>query len=197
MDTDTIKNLEDKIKEYRKKNNFATEEDYKKSKNYILDLEDLSYIAGRFYGSHEYTAFWHKNLEYIMLLDYKEIFSLLKELYCAAKDCTFMGFLIQDLVENNKIPEEELKNIKANFKPVAYRGYNAINLEDGCSYTLDFEVAKWFAKRFKVLNKKGHIIKIDIDIDDIIFYNDLEKEVFIRRDKLKNKNKEIIEIGED
>lgn len=195
MDNDPIKILEDKIKEYRRKNIFfKTEEDYKKSKNYILDLEDLSYIASRFYGSHEYTDFWHKNLELIMLLDYKDKFKLLKELYCAAKDCTFMGFLIQDLVKDNKIPEEELKNIKENFKPVAYRGYNEVNLEDGCSYTLDFEVANWFAKRFKVFDKKGYVIKIDIDIDDIIFYNDHEKEVFIRKDKLKNKNKEIINI---
>lgn len=198
MNADPIKELEEQIKKLRaKRTYFETEEDYKKYINYNIGLEELSFIAYRYYGSHEYSDFLLNNFDYIEKLTYEDKFDLFKELYCAAKDCIEIGLLIQGLVKNNKIPKDELENIKKKFKPVAYRGYNELNLEDGCSYTLDFETAKWFAKRFEVLDKKGYVIKIDLDLDDIIFYNDHESEVFIRKDKLSKKNKEIIKIEED
>lgn len=188
-----IKALEEKVRKYREQNNVETEDNYKKKKDYVLDLNDLIHISSRFYGSHEYSIFINNYLEDIFKLSFNDKFKLLKELYCTAKDCSTIGDIIQALIKNKKVPSDELENIKKNFKSVAYRGYNGINKKDGCSYTLDFDVAKWFSRRFKVLEPaEMYVMQIKIKLEDVIFYNEYEKEVFIRKDKLDKKKKNII-----
>lgn len=172
-----------------------TEEGFKKSKNNILNYEDLYHMSYRYYGSHEYNDFILNNMEHIGKLSYEEQFKLFKELYTSAKDNKLIGDLIQTLVEGREIPEEEYKLIKENFSPVVYRGFNGLNLPDGCSFTNDINTARWFANRYRCFDKEGHVIKINIDIDDVIFYYDgrEEREVFIKRKSLKNKKREIVE----
>lgn len=193
-DKDDIRILEQKVKKYRGID-FKTEEDYIKYKNNILDYEDLDFISSRYYGSHEYNDFILRYMDDISKLSFEEKFKLFKGLYTSAKNTKLIGDLIQTLVEDKEIPEYEYKLIKENFTPIVYRGFNGLNLPDGCSFTTDIEKAKWFSNRFRCFGKEGYVIKININIDDVIFYYNGrdENEVFIRRKSLKNINREIIE----
>lgn len=58
---------------------------------------------------------------------------------------------------------------------VAYRGFNSKNRIDGLSFTLDKEVAKFFAKRW---GEGGYVNKYEVNIDDVIaFIDNGEKEI--------------------
>lgn len=59
-----------------------------------------------------------------------------------------------------------------------YRGINEYNSKEGCSYTLDKNVAEWFSK---LGGSEGKIIEREITIEDVIFYYNgrKEQEVFL------------------
>lgn len=172
-----------------------TVEDYVATKE-KLGFEELKHMSVRFYGSHEYDNFVCDFIEDICKLKHDEKFELIKSLYCTAKKSETLADILQGLVKTGGVPEKERENIRKNYKPIVYRGYNELNNKNGYSYTTDFEMAKWFANRFRCFGKKGYVTKIDVDIDDIVFYYDGrgEKEMFIKESSLSEKIMEIIDI---
>ena len=89
--------------------------------------------------------------------------------------------------KDNSIKTDILNSLKDktnnNDKIIVYRGINENNRgNDGISYTLDFEIAKRFSKRW---NNNGQVNKYEIDINDIIAYIDTgEKEIISKKAKL-------------
>lgn len=78
--------------------------------------------------------------------------------------------------------QESLKDKALDGSIVVYRGINSKNREDGLSYTLDLDTAKFFANRWSN-GEKGTVRKYKVKIDDVVAYIDSRNEYEVLTDK--------------
>lgn len=145
----------------------------------IKTLDDLIHIRVLLYGSHQYNDFLFDFLEDIELLKPREVFELYKDLYTATDYAPDLAEEIQYISSFYNIQDDV--DIIGTVK--AYRGVNKYNSDDGYSYTLNREIAEWFANRY---DSNGYIKEVEITKNDVIFYNNdrSEEEVFLKKSSL-------------
>lgn len=127
----------------------------------------------------------------LLEIENDDLFYLLKDLYVNYYNACYA--LAEFLIYNNiTVPQTEIENIKAQFggkdKIKIYRGINQYNNGiDGYSWTLDKSVAEIVAYKTNC-ESKGKILEIEVNLDNILFYNSygkhlkeyLEKEIVLK-----------------
>lgn len=146
-----------------------------------LDEPETAFLfcQKRDYAKQYYKAFYSNKFSEKALYDYA------KKLYCYSEDGygyellgTFLEILRYKLgIEVTTQLKLDLKNyIQEDGTVVVYRGFNKHSREDGISYTLDYDIAKFFAKRWDS-EDVGYINKYKVNLKDISAYISSEKEI--------------------
>lgn len=136
--------------------------------NFLELVEDLLEVE---YSKEDFSLALYDAFTSSEFPNYQYKQSLLRRLWKKA-NCS-------ELMDPDEI--EVLKSLPDEIE--VYRGFFSNKYYKAMSWTLDYEVAKWFANRFG--NKKGVVYKSKIRKEDIYCYKEVEKEVILDSYKLK------------
>lgn len=126
----------------------------------------------------------------------KAMYEFAKDTYASIEcdygyDLLFKGmkyYYSQDISIKDEISKALEGHLKGSIL-VVYRGINEKNRVDGLSYTLDLEIAKFFANRW---GEEGYINKYEVNIDDVLaFIDNGEKEIITNNAILLEENIEL------
>lgn len=152
---------------------------------YIKGDECLDYIFTFIYKP--LKIFWF-NLMYDEL--HADKYEVFQDMY-SSLEYGFSGISKNIIEECFKLNEEDKNMLIEKFADkdgyiIIYRGEGKLstNVEEAYSWTVNENIAKWFAKRFDNEDEINYIYRAEVHIDNIRFYYDREEEVIVTYDDL-------------